>query len=685
MSEANESLLSGHKATPLEGEDLAQQDKNFIGFTHGLVRLTPGGWFLPSAYTNYADKIYNFQWRGSDVVVMSYPRCGSSWMQEVVWTMRNNPDLDNPLATTPILSRVPIVDMDMLTDGKKMPPITPDNPLLQGFLKLCPGANPADGVNLQVSAAMPDPRVIKSHLPFSLLHPTLLEKAKVVYIARNPRDMVVSLYHHCRLINNFSYSGTLDQFIKYVVDDDVVYGPYWLHVKEAWEKRQHPNLHFLFYEDLRADAMAELKKLNDFLGTKLNQEQLENVARHTSFSEMQARDNLMGSKSSENPMMNPDIVKQDGGFFRKGEVGSWKEKLTTEMVEKLDQWIKKNLNQVPFKYTLIQAHMELHSGHKIKYLGEKEMAKLKSDFTGCGYQDLLRLSPGRWLYPRLYMKYADKLYNFEFKQSDVLVMTYPKCGTTWVQEVVWTMLNNPDLKHSKTHQPIMYRSPFLELDMFTDLAEDGLEGVMIKLLETTPDPRTIKTHLPLSLMPSSLLNTTKVVYVARNPKDVVTSYYHHCRITKLVNYKSSLEQFVRYFVDDNVVYGPYWLHVKEAWEKRQHPNLHFLFYEDLKTDTMAELGKLNDFLGTMLTENQLERVAIHTSFDEMKTRKALLGEMEDDPNKFNLDIISLDGGFFRKGDIGDWQTKLTPPMEDKINKWIEDNLNEIGITFKFSN
>ncbi|KAG7158737.1 Sulfotransferase 1C4-like 3 [Homarus americanus] len=595
MSEANESLLSGHKATPLEGEDLAQQDKNFIGFTHGLVRLTPGGWFLPSAYTNYADKIYNFQ---------------------VVWTMRNNPDLDNPLATTPILSRVPIVDMDMLTDGKKMPPITPDNPLLQGFLKLCPGANPADGVNLQVSAAMPDPRVIKSHLPFSLLHPTLLEKAKVVYIARNPRDMVVSLYHHCRLINNFSYSGTLDQFIKYV------------------------------------------------------------VARHTSFSEMQARDNLMGSKSSENPMMNPDIVKQDGGFFRKGEVGSWKEKLTTEMVEKLDQWIKKNLNQVPFKYTL---------GHKIKYLGEKEMAKLKSDFTGCGYQDLLRLSPGRWLYPRLYMKYADKLYNFEFKQSDVLVMTYPKCGTTWVQEVVWTMLNNPDLKHSKTHQPIMYRSPFLELDMFTDLAEDGLEGVMIKLLETTPDPRTIKTHLPLSLMPSSLLNTTKVVYVARNPKDVVTSYYHHCRITKLVNYKSSLEQFVRYFVDDNVVYGPYWLHVKEAWEKRQHPNLHFLFYEDLKTDTMAELGKLNDFLGTMLTENQLERVAIHTSFDEMKTRKALLGEMEDDPNKFNLDIISLDGGFFRKGDIGDWQTKLTPPMEDKINKWIEDNLNEIGITFKFSN
>lgn len=69
-------------------------------------------------------------------------------------------------------------------DGKKMPPLTPDNPLLQGFIKMCPGGNPADGVNLQLTAATPSPRIIKTHLPLSLLHPSLLDTLKVIQICR---------------------------------------------------------------------------------------------------------------------------------------------------------------------------------------------------------------------------------------------------------------------------------------------------------------------------------------------------------------------------------------------------------------------------------------------------------------------------------------------------------------------
>lgn len=69
--------------------------------------------------------------------------------------------------------------MDMMMDGRKMPPLAPDNPLLQGFIKMCPGGNPADGVNLQLTAATPSPRIIKTHLPLSLLHPNLLDTIKV--------------------------------------------------------------------------------------------------------------------------------------------------------------------------------------------------------------------------------------------------------------------------------------------------------------------------------------------------------------------------------------------------------------------------------------------------------------------------------------------------------------------------
>ncbi|KAG7156123.1 hypothetical protein Hamer_G030542 [Homarus americanus] len=105
--------------------------------------------------------------------------------------------------------------------------------------------------------------------------------------------------------------------------------------------------------------------------------------------------------------------------------------------------------------------------------------------------------------------------------------------------IVWTMLDNLDLKHSKTHQPIMYRSPFLELDMFTDLAAERMVlRSDDKIVETTPDPHGPSKPICLSLIHVLLLQHYKViVYLTQESQDVVTSYYHHCRITKLANYK----------------------------------------------------------------------------------------------------------------------------------------------------
>ena len=47
--------------------------------------------------------------------------------------------------------------------------------------------------------------------------------------------------------------------------------------KEGWKNRNHPNMHFVFYEDLKADISKELKRLDAFLGTGLTEEQLKNV------------------------------------------------------------------------------------------------------------------------------------------------------------------------------------------------------------------------------------------------------------------------------------------------------------------------------------------------------------------------------------------------------------------------
>lgn len=52
-------LASGHVAVQLEGEELAKIQRDFEGYSKGLVRLTPGRWVLPAPYTKFADKIYN--------------------------------------------------------------------------------------------------------------------------------------------------------------------------------------------------------------------------------------------------------------------------------------------------------------------------------------------------------------------------------------------------------------------------------------------------------------------------------------------------------------------------------------------------------------------------------------------------------------------------------------------------
>ncbi len=93
--------------------------------------------------------------------------------------------------------------------------------------------------------------------------------------------------------------------------------------------------------------------------------------------------------------------------------------------------------------------------------------------------------------------------------------------------------------------------------------------------------------------------------MARNPKDVIVSYYFHHKLIKLHGFTGTLEEFAQFFMDDEgnernvklneltikaflskhlfLVYNaPFFTHILEAWSKREHPNMHFMFFEDMK-------------------------------------------------------------------------------------------------------
>ena len=178
--------------------------------------------------------------------------------------------------------------------------------------------------------------------------------------------------------------------------------------------------------------------------------------------------------------------------------------------------------------------------------------------------DLIRSSPGRVLMPRIFNEIAEEIYNFQVRPDDVFVVTYPKCGTTWTQELVWQILHGFDVEGGKVDLQI--RSPFLEMQALTDPnVKSDLDKKItnsLDLANNMPGPRVIKTHLPIDMLPPNLLNIAKVVFVARNPMDCCVSFFHHEKLVPKQGFSGSFDEYADLFRNGNNPMGDYFYHLK---------------------------------------------------------------------------------------------------------------------------
>ena len=119
--------------------------------------------------------------------------------------------------------------------------------------------------------------------------------------------------------------------------------------------------------------------------------------------------------------------------------------------------------------------------------------------------------------------------------------------------------------------------------------------------------RLIKTHLPQNLLPESVKqNKSRIIYIYRNPKDVIVSYYYFVRMMKYSNYKGTLDKFARSFMSDAVPYSPYFQHISGYHKlKEQTPeNVLIVAYEDLKVNTYLLMkSKLRKYFGKLYIIN----------------------------------------------------------------------------------
>lgn len=264
-------------------------------------------------------------------------------------------------------------------------------------------------------------------------------------------------------------------------------------------------------------------------------------------------------------------------------------------------------------------------------------------------------------------KIIDEVENFETDESDVWVVSFPRSGTTLTQEMV-------DLVNSEGN---FIRTQLYSLEDRFPYFEYVYPG--IKDIKEKKPPRLIKSHLPLRLLPRSVREgKAKIIYIARNPKDTCVSYFHFVQLLKpMFRFNGNFDDFFDRFIHDKVPYGPWWRHVKEFWEIKDSPNVLFLYYEDIVEDLAGTVVTIAEFLGKKLHPMEINLIADHCSFDNMKKNHRVNYSWWKE-----LGIADKSGqDFIRKGKVGDWRDVFDEKKNLRVETMKHLKLNETGIKF----
>ncbi|KAH7547713.1 hypothetical protein JRO89_XS14G0005800 [Xanthoceras sorbifolium] len=192
--------------------------------------------------------------------------------------------------------------------------------------------------DVDLTSTFPSPRLFHTHLPYNAL-PDSIKKSdcKIVYIARNPMDTFVSYWHFFNKIwrtNHQEPAYPLEKaYDEYFCKGVHVYGPFFDHVLQYWlESLKKPQkILFLKYEELKRDPRGEVKRLASFLGrTFLNEDEVEKVVWRSSL------DRLKNLEVNKNGVVFHSRA-PNSSFFRLGVIGDWKNYLTDEMKQGLDE------------------------------------------------------------------------------------------------------------------------------------------------------------------------------------------------------------------------------------------------------------------------------------------------------------------------------------------------------------
>ncbi|KAG8381919.1 hypothetical protein BUALT_Bualt05G0022800 [Buddleja alternifolia] len=286
-----------------------------------------------------------------------------------------------------------------------------------------------------------------------------------------------------------------------------------------------------------------------------------------------------------------------------------------------------------------------------------------------------------WLPTRFLRPILSTQKYFKAKDTDIILCTLPKSGTTWLKSLtfcivtrnIYTIDQSP-LLTSNPHTIV----PFFESNVYSEQENPDLEHI--------PSPRIFSTHIPFNILPNSIRESQcKVIYICRNPLDQFISFRHFILSNKEKDVEPlSMDEAFNMFCQGIDMFGPFWDHVLGYWNAHLNDpqKMLFLKYEDLKEDITLNIKKIAEFLGlpfSLEEENQgkieeISRFCSNESLSNMEVNKTgmLLGQTKN-------------SSYFRKGEVGDWTNYLTSTMAERMKKLMESKLEGSGLMFKTYN
>lgn len=262
---------------------------------------------------------------------------------------------------------------------------------------------------------------------------------------------------------------------------------------------------------------------------------------------------------------------------------------------------------------------------------------------------------------------------YRHRPGDVVISTPPKCGTTWMQNIVGMLLTGA----TAFDRPMKELSPWFDQvlhDLDTTMADlDGREG-----------RRWLKAHAPLDALPWH--DDITYVVLGRDPRDAAVSMDHHLANMQI---DVALEQRAAAFgLDDLVEHPPvpepledpterWWrwvehrnppefawglqltlIHLGSFWARRFEPNVVVVHYADLEADLPGEVRRLAKRLGVEVDQGRIDEVVAAAGFESMRARAAELAP--------NAGMWRSDQEFFHRGGSGQWRELVG---EDELDRY----------------